>query len=119
MARNDQARWAPSGSEDAPDRWRGAPRAGEPPFEAQGRWAFGVPSSHELHCGPRCMRPSALFVITGSAWQSRASGEDEPSRLGLGWVCTWRRVSAAPVQEEQRLRFRPLMQISWPCRDGH
>lgn len=112
MARNDQARWAPSSSEDAPDRWRGHQGPANPLSRPRVAGRLGSQVHTSCIVAQRCMRPSALFVITGSAWQSRASGEDEPSRLGLGWVCTWRRVSAAPVQEEQRLRFRLLMQIS-------
>lgn len=59
MARNDQARWAPLGSEDAPDRW--CTKGRRTPLDGQGLWASWVASSRELHCGPRRMRHQLLL----------------------------------------------------------
>lgn len=90
MARNDQARWSPLGSEDAPDRWRTKGR--RTPFRGQERWVFEDPSSRVsiVYTVAKVYAAASSFVITGSGWKSRVSGEDEPSRLGLGWICIGR-----------------------------
>lgn len=62
MAQNDQARPAPLGSEDAPDRWGTKDR--RTPF--RGHWAFWVPSSR-VTLWSKVHATTRAFVITGSA----------------------------------------------------
>lgn len=65
MARNDQARWATLGSEDAPDRW--CTKRRRTPFRGQGLWAFWVPSSLRVTLWSKVHATTRSFVITGSA----------------------------------------------------